>query len=309
MKIVTLTLNPAFDVHCFCDNFKPYHESIAQITSRDAGGKGVNISRALTANGTENLAIVIVGKENGVEFCQDLEKDGLSVSAVWVDGRIRENITLHQTKNPETRISFEGFSCENCVLEEIKERIGKVNSQTIITFTGSISKGIEVTEVLALLNDFKKMGAKIVIDSRSVSLKQLLDFKPWLIKPNKDEAKYYTGKKLDDVDEVASVTKELYEHGVENAMISLGEKGAVLACKQGVFYAKIPKIDSQSTIGAGDSTLAGFIAATEKGLSSEFALKRAMAFGTAACMREGTLPPLPDDVSSVEKNIEIFKII
>ena len=126
MKIVTLTLNPAFDVHCFCDNFKPYHESIAQITSRDAGGKGVNISRALKANGTENLAIVIVGKENGAEFCQDLEKDGLSVSAVWVDGRIRENITLHQTKNPETRISFEGFSCDNGVLEEIKERIGKV---------------------------------------------------------------------------------------------------------------------------------------------------------------------------------------
>ena len=95
MKIVTLTLNPAFDVHCFCDNFKPYHESIAQMTSRDAGGKGVNVSRALTANGTENLAIVVVGKENGTEFCQALQKDGLSVFAIWVDGRIRENITLH----------------------------------------------------------------------------------------------------------------------------------------------------------------------------------------------------------------------
>ena len=62
MKIVTLTLNPAFDVHCDCENFRPYHESIAKITSRDAGGKGVNISRALVVNGMESLAVVIVGK-------------------------------------------------------------------------------------------------------------------------------------------------------------------------------------------------------------------------------------------------------
>lgn len=308
MKIVTLTLNPAFDVHCFCDNFKPYHESIAQITSRDAGGKGVNISRALTVNGIDNIPIVIVGKENGEEFCQTLKKDGIAIVPVCNEGRIRENITLHETVNPETRISFDGFLCKESILEQVKENIGVVDENTIVAFTGSIPKGLNTADVLNLLNELKKKGAKIVIDSRSVSLADLKEFKPWLIKPNKDEAKYYTGKQLDDVDEVASVTKELCEHGVENAMISLGEKGAVLACKQGVFYAKIPKIDSQSTIGAGDSTLAGFIAATEQGLSSEFALKRAMAFGTAACMREGTLPPLPDDVSYVEKNVEIFKI-
>ena len=309
MKIVTLTLNPAFDVHCFCDNFKPYHESIAKITSKDAGGKGVNISRALSVNGVKNIAVVIVGKENGEEFCQLLKKDGITVVPIWTEGRIRENITLHESENPETCISLDGFDCEESSLEQVKEKSGSVDENTSVSFTGSISKGINVTAVLALLTELKKQGAKIVIDSRSVSLEQLKEFNPWLIKPNKDEATHYTGKKLDDIDEVASLAKELNTQGVENAMISLGEKGAVLACKQGVFYAKIPKIDLRSTIGAGDSTLAGFIVATEKGLSSEFALKRAMAFGTAACMREGTLPPLPDDVYSVEKNIEIFKII
>ena len=93
MRIITLTLNPAFDIHCDCANFKSYHDSIAKITAKDAGGKGVNISRALTFNGMENTAVVIVGKENGDEFCNSLKKDGIIVAPIWTDGRIRENIT------------------------------------------------------------------------------------------------------------------------------------------------------------------------------------------------------------------------
>lgn len=101
MKIVTLTLNPAFDMHCFAENFRPYHESIAEITSLEAGGKGVNVSRALSANGVENLAVVVVGKENGDAFLSALEKDGLTCAPVWTDGRIRENVTLHEKTIPK----------------------------------------------------------------------------------------------------------------------------------------------------------------------------------------------------------------
>lgn len=305
MKIVTLTLNPAFDVHCSCDNFKPYHESIAKVTAKDAGGKGVNISRALKVNGTENLAVVIVGKENGAEFCQALEKDGLSISAVWVDGRIRENITLHETENPETRISFEGFSCKKDILQEIKERIGEVNSQTIITFTGSIPKGMEVAEVLALLGDFRAKGAKIVIDSRSVSLNELLDFRPWLIKPNKDEAEAYANRKIESVSDAILIASDIYEKGVDNVIVSLGGDGAVFVHKCGVMVAQAPKIPVRSTIGAGDSMLAGFIDGTSKGLTEADVLRRAVAFGTAACKQEGTKPPSAEDVKELASKVVV----
>ena len=305
MKIVTLTLNPAFDVHCTCDNFRPYHESIAKVTAKDAGGKGVNISRALQVNGTESLAVVVVGKENGAEFCQALEKDGLSVSAVWVDGRIRENITLHETENPETRISFEGFSCSNAILQEMKERIGEVSGQTIITFTGSIPKGVDVAEVLAFLEEFKNRGAKIVIDSRSVSLPQLLDFKPWLIKPNKDEAEAYANKKIESISDAIVIARSIYEKGINNVIVSLGGEGAVYAFKRGVMLAQAPSISVRSTIGAGDSMLAGFVDATSKGLTKEKVLKRAVAFGTAACKQEGTKPPSTEDVEELVKRVSV----
>ena len=308
MKIVTLTLNPAFDVHCQCDNFRPYHESIARVTAKDAGGKGVNISRALSVNGTENLAVVIVGKENGTEFCQALEKDGLTVSAVWTEGRIRENITLHEKNNPETRISFEGFSCETSILQQVSESVGEVDENTIVTFTGSIPKGITTKDVLALLGAFREKGAKIVIDSRSVALSDLFAFKPWLIKPNKDEAEAYAGKNIQSVNDAVEIAREFCEKGVENVVISLGGDGAVLVDKQNTLVAKAPVIEVLSTIGAGDSMLAGFIDGTVKGLSKAETLKKAVAFGTAACMQEGTLPPQKANVETLTQDIFVVEM-
>lgn len=308
MKIITLTLNPAFDVHCYSKDFRPYHESIFDITSTEAGGKGVNISRALVSNGVENLAVVVVGTENGGEFCKALEKDGLTVSPVWTDGRIRENITLHEDVNPETRISFNGFTCKDGILDEVSEKIGEADENTIVAFTGSIAKGIKTSDALWMLGAVRSNGAKVVIDSRSVTLEQLIAFKPWLIKPNKDEAEHYTGKKIETVDDAAKIAKEIFDSGVENVMISLGGDGAVLVCAEGAFYAKTPKINAISTIGAGDSTIAGFIDGTAKGYSTEDVLRRACAYGTSACMREGTLPPLGTDIANIEKQIVVTKL-
>ena len=110
MKIITITLNPAFDVHCFSENFRPYHENLAKITASEAGGKGVNISRALTVCGTENLAFVVLGEENGDGFARAMSADGMTYRTISVAGRIRENITLHTDHADETRISFSGLN-------------------------------------------------------------------------------------------------------------------------------------------------------------------------------------------------------
>lgn len=308
MKIITLTLNPAFDVHCSCDNFKPYHESIAKITAKDAGGKGVNISRALTANGVENTAVVIVGNENGDEFIKTLEKEGLTLSAVFTDGRIRENITLHQKGNPETRISFDGFACTEDILNRVKDQIGEVDENTIVTFTGSAPKGVSSGSVLAFLQDFKNRGAKIVIDSRSISLDEIVDFKPWLIKPNKDEAEAYANKRIKTNQDAMKIACEYHEKGIENVIITLGGDGAVFACNEGTFYAQVPSVQVRSTIGAGDSTIAGFIVGVTKNLSKAEILSSAVAFGSAACIQEGTKAPDPSDINEIIRKVAVQKI-
>ena len=129
MNIATLTLNPAFDIQCYAQDFQPFHENLARITANDAGGKGVNISRALTEHGVPNTAVVVLGEENAAEFRSALAKEGLRTREVLVAGRIRENITIH-TDTCETRLSFKGFSADATLLERVEAAIGEVDADT-----------------------------------------------------------------------------------------------------------------------------------------------------------------------------------
>ena len=147
MKIITLTLNPAFDTHCALPTLALHHENFAAVTSTDAGGKGVNISRALTANGVCNQAVVLTGAENQSSFLQKLAEEGLEVSSISVAGRIRENLTVHEGDGKETRISFEGFTCSESVLEQVEAAAGAVDQKTIVTLTGSNPPGLSAEAV------------------------------------------------------------------------------------------------------------------------------------------------------------------
>ena len=297
MKIITLTLNPAIDMHCYAENFEPFHENLAKITSTDAGGKGVNISLALTLNGVDNLALVVLGEENGKSFADSLKADGMELAEIYVDGRIRENITLHTNNNPETRISFAGFVATDEIIDKVEEMLCDVDENTIITLTGSNPKGMTIERVMKMVENFQAKGAKVVIDSRSFSKENLFASKPWLIKPNEEEIGMYTDIEVTDFASAAKAAKQIREQGIENVIIS-SSKGAVLACAEGTFVAYAPKIKVVSTIGAGDSSIAGFIAAAKQGKSYPEMLKNAVAFGSAACMTEGTRPPLASDVAA-----------
>ncbi|MBQ7323200.1 MAG: 1-phosphofructokinase family hexose kinase [Clostridia bacterium] len=306
-KVITLTLNPAFDLHCSIEDFAPYQECYAETLSVDAGGKGINISRALKVNGTDSLAIVVVGAENAMEFCKMLNRDGMQYEEIWAEGRIRQNITLHEEDKPETRISFSGFQCDKKILRKVNNRV-EVNENTIVTFTGSVPVGVSLDDVKELLHEFKKEGAKIVIDSRSFAMEDLLELKPWLIKPNRVEATKYLGKSVQTPEAAVEMAQKFYEGGIENAVVSLGGGGAVMVCKEGTYHVKAPKCEVISTIGAGDSLVAGFITGATKGWLPQESLRLAVACGTAACMTAGTRPPEKENIDSIFAEIQVEKL-
>lgn len=309
MKIITVTLNPAFDVHCSAEHFEACHENLAVVTEREAGGKGVNISRALSMNGVKNLALLAVGSENGDEFCRELDKDSMEYETVVVEGRIRENITIHTKDAPETRLSFTGFSTGAELLDAFEEKLVPMLFEgDVITFTGRVPSGISIDEVKAFLRRLEARGARLVIDSRSFSKDDLLDMKPWLIKPNEEEIAVYLEREIDSFESVIEGAREIYAHGIANVMISLGSKGALLVCKDGAFVARPPKIKAISTIGAGDSSIGGFLAALYEGADAAEMIKRAVSYGSAACMSAGTRPPVPADVASVYAGVSVERI-
>ena len=306
MKIITITLNPAFDVHCSAEHFEACHENLATITEREAGGKGVNISRALAMNGVDNLALLAVGDANGADFCRELDKDGMKYDAIELKGRIRENITIHTKDAPETRLSFTGFATDESLLAKFEEKLlPMLESGDIVTFTGSVPSGISIAAVKGFIAKIKNTGAKVVIDSRSFKKDDLIETKPWLIKPNEEEIAVYLGREIDSFESVMDGAKALYESGIENVMISLGSKGALLVCADGAFIAHPPKIKAISTLGAGDSSIGGFLAAAAAGKGSDEMIKTAVSYGSAACMSAGTRPPVPADVERVYREVTV----
>lgn len=309
MKIITITLSPAFDLHCFCDNFNPFSENFCDINSYDAGGKGINISRALSANGVENTALTILGDENTDTFLKALKNEDINCKFIIAMGRIRENITLHTLTQPETRISFSGFSITAELLKQFEEMLlSEELNGSIVTFTGRIPDGVDKAMVITLLLKIKNKGAKLVIDSKSFDKSDLINLKPYLIKPNEEEIALYTDCRVFDLQSALVAARQIKNEGIENVIISLGSKGAVLCCNDGIYTAVPPKVSVLSTVGAGDSMIAGFISGIANSLKFCDALRLSVAYGTAACTTQGTKPPTEKLINSLFKNIILEEI-
>ena len=298
MKIVTVTLCPATDVHASLPELRVRSENAATVISKDAGGKGVNISRALKYNGTESTALVFVGADNAAPYRQALERDGLTCIFSEKPGSIRENLTLHAKDGSETRISFSGFPLDEGVLEEIPALV-KLSPGDILTFTGKVADGIPMEAVRRFLSGLRESGVRVVVDSKSFTPEDLLSVVPFLVKPNEEEISAILRTPVHSFADCADGCRSLLHGGIEYVMVSLGSRGAMLCCSAGTFLAQPPRLSAVSTIGAGDSSIAGFLQAFAEGKDPAECLRRAVAFGSAACLRAGTLPPLPQDVAAL----------
>ena len=309
MNIVTLTLNPAIDVHCYTEQFQPYRENLATITSRDIGGKGINISRALTAGGITNTALIVLGKDDEASFCRDMDAEELTYRKIVVPGKVRENFTLHTNGAKETRISFAGFSADDTLIDTVESTLSDMLARgDILTLTGRNPEGVSICRIKTMLANLQNTGIRIVIDSRSFELSDLLEVRPWLIKPNEEEIASYASIPVQDFQTAKNAAEQLCGQGIENVMISLGAQGAVLCSPRGCFAACAPKIEAISTIGAGDSSIAGFCAAAGLGLDDAERLRYAVSYGSAACMVMGTQAPRKQDMDALLGQVEIFTL-
>lgn len=304
MNILTITLNPAFDLHYYIDEYRPYRESYANDFECNVGGKGINISRALLVENIENTAFVLVGKENSDTYISSLQSEDISAVPLLVDGRIRENLTIHEKDKAETRISLDNFSLSpkaiTALFNEIKH---SVSENTIILYSGRIPKGIPHERLIEFFKHLKALGAKICIDSNSFTISDFEELVPWLVKFNADEADNISPGNGHGNNRYALLYK-LSEIGIPHSMISDGANDLLYS---GEFDCKVtpPTISAVSTIGSGDCLAAGFIAAYTRGEKIENCLKTAVAYGSASCLRHGTLPPLKEDIDKLYPLIKI----
>ncbi|MDD6800508.1 MAG: hexose kinase [Firmicutes bacterium] len=306
MKILTITLNPAYDVYCKISSFELYKENLIKSTFTSPGGKGVNISRAMTVYGIPTAAYIVFGRENCGAFENALNSEKVPYVPFYTDGRIRENYTVIPENAAETRICFDSFTAGPEILDSVLSRIETdADADDIIAFSGKFPGKIDRESKLRFLKKLKQLTKRLVIDTNSLDGKDIISLSPWLIKPNEQELEAFTGSRPSGLEDAANSAREIREAGVENVLVTLGGNGAAFAGKGIVITADAPKIDVLSSVGAGDSSISGFIAAFIRGEDSLGCFLNAVASGSAACLREGTAPPLQSDIEKLRPIIKL----
>lgn len=292
--IVTVTPNPSLDRTVELPELVRGEVLRATSSRVDPGGKGVNVARALAAAGRTTLAVLPSGGAVGARLADLLAPAGVPVVAVPVRGTTRSNTTLVEPDGTTTKINEPGpqlSADEASALEaQVAELAGRAH--WVVT-TGSLPAGLPVDFHARIVRAAHACGARVAVDSSGAPMAAAVAAGPDLVKPNLEELAELTGRPLHSLGEVLEAAQELRERGVAAVLVSLGERGALLVDRTGAHHAATPPVPVRSTVGAGDCTLAGFLAAGGTGIK---ALIAAVAYGAAAVGLPGSVVPGSSDV-------------
>lgn len=306
MKIYTITLNPVYDIFYHVPILKFREENQASSVSVFTGGKGVNVSRALLGCGFDTRAYLLLGHENCQPFIEGMTVAQIPTRLFYTEGRMRENVTLIDGEGNETRIVMNNFSANPETLDYILATLKKeVTPDDIIACCGRFPAGIPTEYTVKFVEELKAITDKVALDTKSIGLSDILKIAPWFIKPNEKEVESLVGYPCHEKEVALKAAEELHCRGIKHVLISMGGRGAVYCGELGKCTVELPKITSISTVGAGDSTVAGFIAGYSENPTLENCAKTACAYGTACCLEAGTNPPMPEKIKELYELISI----
>jgi len=303
--IVTLTPNPSVDRTVSIPDLQRGEVQRATATRIDPGGKGVNISRALTAHKARTLAVLPAGGPQGRLIADLLAEAGIAVAIVPIDGSIRGNLALVEPDGTTTKINEPGPLLSTSELEALLA--GAVSAlaehPSWLVGSGSLPPGVDDDLYAGLVRRCRAAGVKVAIDASGAPLRLAVAAGPDLIKPNLEELEELVDRSLDTLGDVLDAGVDLVAGGVGTVVVSLGGHGALLVSESVVAHAVAPVSAPLSTVGAGDSLLAGYLYATGGGSTAVEALCSGVAWGAAAVSLPGSSMPTPSDVAGIQVTV------
>lgn len=290
-KILTITLNPAIDVRYNTENFRLGNVNRTTTIEKNAGGKGINVSRIINILGGNLLATGIVGGFTGKLFLKKLNEDSISNDFLETEYETRTCIAIISNNvDGITEVLESGNGDANVCDLFIKKYLSILDTNDIgvICASGSILKNINPLIYNTLINEANKRGIKFILDTSGAALINGVDANPFLIKPNKEELEDIFNEKLNSTEEIVMAARKLIDRGAKNVMVTLGGDGALLVTDNKVIKATFPKVEIKNTVGSGDSTIGGFAfgLANNKDISECFRL--GVACGTTNAMLDST---------------------
>lgn len=304
--IVSLSLNPAIDLTYEINHLTHDQKSRASSTSYDPGGTGINVGRALEKLKAHSYTCCIIAGKMG-EFLDSMMKQELDNSyCLKVEGETRINTTiLQQSPRQQFEINATGPAITLHQLDQIVDQFLTLCGQGIGILTGSLPLGIPDNTYHDINTKLQKQGGHCIIDAPVAVMKKTLKSKPFLIKPNLHELEILTGKTLIGINQIATEARQLVQQGITNVCVSLGENGGILTDSDNSYYCKSADITTHSTVGAGDSMVAGLAYGFAHNKSPEQTLKLAVACGAGTAQQPGTQLFKAEELDSLVKQISV----
>ncbi|MDN5765773.1 MAG: 1-phosphofructokinase [Humibacillus sp.] len=302
--IVTLTPNPSIDRAVFIDALHRGEVHRCTGSRIDPGGKGVNVSRAVAAQGGETVAVLPSGGPEGHLLRELLTDAGVPHVGVPVAGSVRMNISVLEPDGTTTKLNEPGPDLSHdetaALLSTTLERGAKADW---VVGCGSLPPGAPTDLYAAVVTDVRARGGRVAIDSSGEAMAAAVAARPNLIKPNHDELAELVGHALPTLRDVRDAARDLVTDGIEIVAVSLGGDGALLVTAAEFAHAIAPISAPLSTVGAGDCMLAGLLHGLSLGLDPADALVMGVTWGAAAVTLPGSRVPTPTDLDGIRAEL------
>ena len=290
--IYTITFNPALDYISQVEKFEIGKINRTKTEKILPGGKGLNVSTVLKNLGIESTALGFIAGFTGKELKRNIEEKGIKTDFIKVEkGITRINVKI--SSNEETALNGNGPEITEEDINKLLEKIEKITKEDMVILAGNIPRCINNDIYEIICKTLERNNVTFVVDATKELLMNVLKYKPFLIKPNKEELEETFKEKIETNEDIVKHAEKLQDMGARNVLISLGGDGAILITEtKEVYYSKAPKGKVLNTVGSGDSMVAGFIAGYQKNRDYNEAFKMGIAAGSASAfsMNLATLP-------------------
>lgn len=276
-RVLTVTLNPALDLTLQLPALRLGEVNRSDNLQVHAAGKGLNVAQVLADLGHQLTVTGFLGEANAQPFEQLFAARGFADEFVRVAGETRSNIKLAEADGRITDINGPGLEVGAAQREELLARLERlVPGHELVVVAGSLPRGVEVPWFVELLQRLARLGARVALDTSGAALREGLALSPWLIKPNEEELAQARGLDPADAQVLADEARRLNAR-IEHVVMSRGAAGVSWFAPAAAWHAQPPKVRVVSTVGAGDSLLAGML----HGLLAGWPAERTLAHATA----------------------------
>lgn len=288
--ILTVTLNPALDVLTTIDRVSDTHKMRCGPTLKHPGGGGVNVARVLHRLGANCQAVYLGGGVTGERHRQLLRGEGVRCHVVPIAEETRESFSAHElSTGNDYRFVLPGPNVSEAEWQACLDYVAQHLPKKFLVLSGGLAPSVPDDFFARLTQLAKTNGVRVVLDSNGPALTEALKVGVYLFKPSLRELRDLTGQALPDTDSQVAAARRLIEQGQSEVVaVSLGEDGALVVSAQECWQARAIQVDVKTTIGAGDSFVAGMVWSLARGDKLLAAFQYGMASGAAALLAPGT---------------------